>query len=178
MPPGDRQRSVRSDRSLMLGVLCIACYFRVCASRMFHACNAPAPTPPTPIVPIATRRVATPREFFVRRPEGCATNTTGWPSPRREHTAKRARTWHRFAECSLRLSPRPIAVRDPFNGAALRKRRFETARSPKGSDATTPVSNRFSRKKIEKLFHALFTRCCRNQFSGVGIGVLDTVVLQ
>lgn len=124
-----------------------------------------------------SRRVATPREFFVRRPEGCATNTTGWPSPRREHTAKRARTWHRFAECSLRLSPRPIVVRDPFNGVALRKRRFEAARSPKGSDATTPVSNRFSRKKIEKLFHALFTRCCRNQFSGVGIRVLDTVTL-
>lgn len=162
----------------MLGVLCIACYFRVCASRMFHACNAPAPTPPPigPVVPIATRRVASRRHtarIFRKAPRGVRdSNTTGWPSPRREHTAKRARTWHRFAECSLRLSPRPIAVRDPFNGAALRKRRFETARSPKGSDAATPVSNRFSRKKIEKLFHALFTRCCRNQFSGVGIRVL------
>lgn len=30
MPPGDRQRSVRSDRSVMLGVLCTACYSRAC----------------------------------------------------------------------------------------------------------------------------------------------------
>lgn len=35
MPPGDRQRSVRSDRSVMLGVLCTVCYSRL--RRVFHA---------------------------------------------------------------------------------------------------------------------------------------------
>lgn len=113
MPPGDRQRSVRSDRSLMLGVLCIACYFRVCASRMFHACNTPSSSL-LPIIPIASPH----RANFRKAPRGVRLHYRLTLSER-EHVRRktRARTWHRFAKCSLRLSPVSIPFKVPRYGS-------------------------------------------------------------
>lgn len=150
MPPGDRQRSVRSDRSLMLGVLCIACYFRVYAARMFHACNTSSPS----------RRVASPHcANFHKAPRGVRVYYRLALSER-GHARKRARTWHRFAKCSLRLSPptAPIPFNAPRYGSGGRN--IERT-SKRGSGATTPVSNRLPRKNFEINFFGVLKRNVR-----------------
>lgn len=58
---------------------------------------------PTDLLRDVARHAA---RIFVRRPEGRTGHTL--PATLSPSTAaKRARTWHRFAKCSLRLSPRP-----------------------------------------------------------------------
>lgn len=117
-------------------VRCIACYFRVCASRMFHACNTSSPSP----------RCAN----FRKAPQGIRLYYRLALSER-GHVAKRARTWHRFAKCSLRFSPRPCQFSIPLT-RRVTEAEVSTAQGLEGSaGATTPVSNRLPRKNFEKL---------------------------
>jgi len=61
--------------------------------------------------------------------------------------AKRARAWHRYAKCSLRLSPRPRRFRGFLTRAAAQKRGSE------GSDLAVETSSLFPRASRGKLLH-------------------------
>jgi len=59
----------------------------------------------------------------------------------------RARAWHRYAKCSLRLSPRPRRFRGFLTRAAAQKRGSE------GSDLAVEASSLFPRASRGKLLH-------------------------
>jgi len=69
----------------MLGVLCLACYFRVCTSRMFHACITRPPLPSRRVV----SRYYIVRPNFRKAPRGVRLPVG--PLSERVHAAKRAR---------------------------------------------------------------------------------------
>lgn len=90
MPPGDRQRSVRSDRSVMLGVLCTVCSLVWVACRM-HVDRGGGRR--------RRRKFNMHRRTFVSRLE--------WGPMKRRRNIRRNLRWHRFvvARRNLRLSP-------------------------------------------------------------------------
>lgn len=93
----------------MLGVLCtvlLSCAPRV--SCMQHTRPGPAR------LPTCSRQVASRRANFRKAPRGaptCTTGSLGSGARARARECANARTWHRFAKCSLRLSPSDRAHR-------------------------------------------------------------------